>query len=360
MYDAIIVGGGASGLAAAVTAVKRGRKVLIFESDARIGRKILAAGNGKCNVSNADASAAHYNSSFIDEFLPFSYKVNDFFEALGLKTRIIDGRIYPYSESGNTVLNLLREALKTCEIKTDCAVTGIKKTGEFFQVNGEKAKKLVLATGSEATFGRASYDLGEIFGHKTTRLTPVLVPLKTDTTDLKGLAGIRAKAVLKVFSDEKERFSEYGEVLFKDNGVSGIVAMNASRFLADGKNSDLIIDFTPDMTADEVKNFLKIHSLEGILHRVVAEAVKRQADRLKKPVFDVVKSFSVKNARSARVKQAQVMRGGLETKDFYPTLESKLCKNFYACGEVLDVDGACGGYNLHWAFLSGVTVGENL
>lgn len=360
MYDAIIIGGGASGLAAAVTAVKRGKNILIFESDKRVGRKLLAAGNGKCNISNVDMSNSRFNNGFVSRFLPNSYKVNEFFEDIGLKTRVIDGRVYPYSESGNTVLNLLRAALPDGTVVADSAVTEIKKYDGFFEINGKKCKKAVLATGSEATFGKASYDLAEKLGHKINAPTPVLCPLKTDVTDMKMLAGIRVKAVLTVVSDGKRLFSEYGEILFKDNGVSGIVAMNASGALINGKNNDLFIDFIPDMTENEAQEFLKKHSLEGILHRAVAESVVRQAERLNEPIFKVLKNFSVKNAKVSGVKYAQVMRGGLKTDEFSPTLESKICPSFYACGEVLDVDGACGGYNLHWAFLSGITVGEQL
>lgn len=359
MYDAIIIGGGASGLTAAITAKRRGKSVLVMECTPRVGRKLTVAGNGKCNVSNTRISPEFYNNPFVEKFLDKSEKVTEFFEYLGLKTRVIDGRVYPYSESGNAVLNLLRSNLGEDAIKTETLVENIKKTDYGFSVNGIKAKKIILATGSEATFGKASYFLAEKLGHKTTPLQPVLVPLKTDTFCIKGLSGIRVKVAFRAFCGKNEVFCDKGEVLFKDNGLSGIVAMEASRHI-DGEKVTVSLDLAPEMSENEVKEFLFNHSIEGLTQRVVGEALERQARDIGAPLYKVVKDFRIGGAEGLEIKSAQVMRGGLCTDEFDENLESRITRGFYACGEVLDVDGACGGYNLHWAFLSGIISGENI
>lgn len=360
MYDAIIIGGGASGLCAAIRAHARGKKILIFEANERVGKKLLLAGNGKCNLGNVSLSSDCYNTDFTAKFLPFSEKVTDFFEEIGLKTRVIDGRLYPYSESGKAVLNLLREALPKDIVRTEKAVDEIEKQGDFYLVNGEKARKIVICTGSAATVGRASYHLAENFGHRVTPLKAALVPLKTDTTFIKELNGIRAKVKLTLKINGEMKFCEEGEVLFKGDGVSGIVSMEASRFIEDGKNNDVIIDFVPEMTENDLKIFLKNHSPEGLVQRVIFTAAERQAKAFKQPMFFILKNFKLCNASVCPIKQAQVVRGGLVTSEFNDNLESIHSSGLYACGEVLNVDGKCGGYNLHWAFLTGLIVGEKI
>lgn len=358
MYDAVIIGGGASGLAAAVKALKNGKKILVLEAEKRVGKKILLAGNGRCNLSNKHLSADCYNTPSVAEFLKYSGEVYDFFEEIGLKTRTLDGRIYPYSESGKSVLNLLREAVGESNILTEQTVKEISAEEEGFSVNGIKTNNVILCTGSSATTGRDCADLYKKFGHTAQKPSPVLVPLTTSTEFIKGLSGIRAKVRLSVKTSEKTLFSECGEILFKDNGVSGILAMDASRFL-DG-NCFLEIDFLPDIAKEEVLRYVKRGKTEGLVQRMIFLAVEKQSAFYGLPVEKVLKKFIIKNISPCNASQAQVMRGGLRLEEFDEKLQSKLKKGLYACGEVLNVDARCGGYNLHWAFLSGIIAGKSV
>lgn len=358
MYDAVIIGGGASGLAAAVKALKNGKKILVLEAEKRAGKKILLTGNGRCNLSNLHLSADCYNTPSVAEYLKYSGKVYDFFEEIGLKTRTIDGRIYPYSESGKSVLNLLREAVGENNILTEQTVKEISVEKEGFSVNGIEAKNVILCTGSSATMGKDCASLYKKFGHTVKPPSPVLVPLATSTEFIKGLSGIRAKVRLSVKTNEKTLFSECGEILFKDNGVSGILAMDASRFLE--KNCFLEIDFLPDIAEEEALRYVKRGKTEGLVQRMIHLAAEKQAASYGLPVEKVLKKFIIEKISPCNASRAQVMRGGLGLEEFDGNLQSKFKKGLYACGEVLDVDGRCGGYNLHWAFLSGIIAGESV
>ena len=358
MYDVIIIGGGASGLTAAVVALSRGKNALVLEASERVGKKILLAGNGRCNVSNVDLSVSHYNDEKVVSFLRRSEKVFSFFETIGLKTREIDGRLYPYSESGKTVLNLLRSALPPQNVVANYPVESVKKEGDRFVVGEYCARSVVFATGSKATVGRESYDLLTAFGHTVRCPLPALCPLTCVKNDVKGLSGLRAKVELSLLDDENKVLSRRGEILFKDEGVSGIVTMELSRFLFGEKT--LSIDFLPDMTLSEAEAFLSKHSPEGLVQRVIADKVAAQSAARGVSLAQGLKGYRIRGAKRCGYKQAQVMQGGVPLEEFDERLESKKTPGVFACGEVLDVDGDCGGYNLHWAFLSGVIVGESV
>lgn len=362
MYEVAIIGGGASGLAAAITAKARGKNVVLLESSDRVGKKILATGNGKCNLSNAVINVYNYNNSYIAPFLQQSDKFYNFFENLGLKLKQVEDRIYPYSESATTVLNLLRDKLSDEEIKCGCNIESIEKKQEYFVINGEiLAEKVILATGSNATSGINSHHLATKLGHKVSSLKPSLVPLVTDVTYIKKLKNLRAKVLISLIKDEKVVDVQNGEILFKDNGISGIAVFMLSSYLARNKGDYKVsIDFTPDLTNEELSKFLKNHSVFGLLHKAIAESVVFQATSLKKEVEHVIKNFIIEKVNLGPAKFAQVTNGGLATSEFDENLQSRLVKNFYACGEVLDIDGDCGGYNLYWAFISGIIAGENV
>ncbi len=362
MYDVAIIGGGVSGLTAAAVAIKRGLNVLILEYGARVGQKLLVTGNGKANLTNIDMSPNHYNDNFVEKFLIDSKKVYDFFEYIGLKTKTDGNRVYPYSESAASVLNLLRKHIEKAEVVINYEVTDIKLLGGNFVINNSyKARNVILCTGSAATKGKNSHYLLEKFGHKCTELKPSIVPLITDTTFIKGLAGLRAKAKLSLIRDNKVEFSAIGELLFKDNGLSGIVSMELSSYIARNSGDYRIsIDFAPDFTEKEVAEFLENNTLEGLLQRPIAEAVIKLAEVKDVKPYRIVKDFIVDKVKCGGINNAQVTCGGLILSQFDNNLQSKLVKNLYACGEALNVDGDCGGYNLHWAFLSGITVGENI
>lgn len=362
MYDVVIIGGGASGLTTGIVAKNRDKTILILEASDRVGKKLLATGNGKCNLSNFSLKVENYNNKFVRSFLENKEKVYQFFESIGLKIKLVEDRYYPYSESSNTVLNLLRNNFTDGEIVNNCYVESIEKKDGVFVVNGNIfAKNVVLCTGSNATMGENSHFLAQKLGHHVTELKPSIAPLVTDITYIKRLANLRAKVKIDLLRDNKTVTSQSGEILFKDNGISGIAVFSLSSYIArNGGNYKISIDFAPDLTEAEIEDFLKKHSLEGLFQRLIAECIKLQADKLHLPLAYVVKRFTIENIKPSTVKNAQVTCGGLATDEFGIDLQSKLVSNLYACGEALDIDGDCGGYNLFWAFISGITVGEKI
>jgi predicted Rossmann fold flavoprotein len=363
MLDVVIIGGGASGLAAGVIAKKRGKSVLVIEEKDRIGRKILATGNGKCNICNVDISNKWYNNNFIDNFLDRKDKFFAFFDNLGLKTKIVGDRIYPYSESANTVLNLLKNEFSENEILNDCKVDSLVKDKNCFVINGNIiAKNVVICTGSNATMGHNSHHLAVKMGHNVIECKPSLVSLLSDTTFTKRMANLRAKVELKLLDSRNEIVDiQKGEILFKDNGISGIAVFMLSSYIArnDGEYK-VSVDFAPDLETTELEEFLNKNSIDGLLNSVIAEGIVKQAKAMNLPIFYVIKNFLIDKISLGSIKNAQVTCGGLDTAEFDNNLQSKLVNNLYACGEVLNVDGDCGGYNLFWAFLSGIIVGENI
>ena len=356
LYDLIVIGGGASGLAAAVTAAKRGKKVLILEKEEKVGKKILVTGNGKCNLSNVDMRWEKYDLPEVEDVIKTD--VRAFFKELGLMTKEVGGRVYPYSESALSVVSVLRKSF-TGETKTGEEVKAIERKGENFVCNGYEGKAVALCTGSNATFGTESCFLLEKFGHTVVKRRPSVVPLVTDTTYIKGLNGLRSKGEISLVKGKEKVKTERGEILFKNNGLSGIASMMLSTFIArKEENFDVSIDFLPDLTEEEVEPYLRINGAESCLIKAVAQAVEKQARDRKESLFAVMKDFRVTNVKTGSVKTAQVLCGGLKTDEFDENFQSKKQKGLYACGEALDVDGECGGYNLHFAFASGIRVGE--
>ena len=356
MYDLIIIGGGASGLAAGITASKRGKKTLIVEKEEKLGKKILVTGNGKCNLSHKNVTEEAYNTPWVKNVI--GADVEGFFHTLGLMTKESDGRIYPYSESAQSVVDVLRKKY-TGDVKTGCEVLEIIEKDGFFDVNGYQGKQVLLASGSKATFGTESYSLYEKFGHTVTPLRPSISPLLTDTTYIKGLNGIRAKCTVSLWSEGEKKDEQKGEILFKSNGVSGIASMMLSTFIArNGGEYELRIDFVPDKTEEEIGEFTRGYGAACCVHKGTAQAVEKQARDRKIAIEKCLKDFRVRVTGVSGLKNAQVCCGGLKTNEFDENLQSKFKKGLYASGEVLDVDGICGGYNLHFAFASGMTVGE--
>ncbi len=359
IYDLIVIGGGASGLTAAITARRRGKSVLVLERDQKVGAKILVTGNGKCNLSATDVCAEKYNRpDFVREIIE-KEDVLSFFRSVGIMTKTMDKRIYPYSESALTVVSKLRAALPENAIYTH-DVMDVKKKGNVFSVDGYEAKNVALCTGSAATKGKASYDLFVPFGHAATPLCPALVPLLCDTEYIKGLSGLRAKVRLTLLRDNVPCAEEEGEILFRDGGVSGIAAMMLSSFVAryPGKYG-LSVDFIP-YDKERAASFAAEGKADGILHKAVAQAVERYAEKKGVSVLTALSDFRLKEVRNGPLSQAQVVCGGLNTDWFDENLQSELVPGLYAGGEVLDVDGECGGYNLHWAFASGIRIGKSV
>lgn len=385
-FDVIIIGGGASGMFLASELA--GRRVALIEANERVGKKLLATGNGKCNLTNLDMNIVHYNRpSFVETYLD-RFDAHDTiasFERMGLITKVIDKRVYPYSECASTVLDILRGAVQKCgtEVFTGHIVNSVEYFADTYTVGGVTkvdgqtksfsftADNVVLATGSNATFGRNSNNLFTALGHTAREFTPALVPIKTNKEPIKGLSGVRVKAGVRCGA----RY-EVGEVLFKDFGVSGIAVFNMSSEIARGKlkiGSNLIIDFMPEYSVGEVENLLRKRGnvrvgelLTGTFHSKVVDRILWASgvnpDDLAQPkisaIARTIKTYTLKIEGLGDSSLSQVMSGGLNIREFDHNLMSMKSKNAFAIGEALDVDGDCGGYNLQWAWTSARVVAE--
>lgn len=355
MFDWCIIGGGASGMYASILLAKSGFSVALLEANERVGKKLLATGNGKCNLSNENIDTSFYNTAEIKDIISnFNLRIE--FEKLGLVTKVKNGRIYPFSEQASGVLNLLRANMDKFGVKVicDCLVNNIE-FNDNVQLSTSTGKivceKVCLASGSAASFGLNSLNLCKNVGHKIEKITPALCPLLVDNlNDIKGLNGVRQEANVSLYIDDKLIATEFGEVQFRKDSVSGIVIFNhASRLAWSGvEKAVLSLDFMPNYTEEQVKKMLanEITFDCGVLHKNIMQNISSRG-------IKSVKDYKIAVSKNYDCKQAQVMHGGLKLNEFnLSDMSSKLNNKLYAIGEVLNVDGLCGGFNLHWAFAS--------
>lgn len=396
-YSLAVVGAGASGLAAAITHKTEypADDVLLLEKMQRVGKKILATGNGRCNLTNLGAGANDYNAP--DFALPamneFPPKSNiEFFKTIGLFTTAdSEGRVYPYSFNASSVLNCLRNECKRLgiDIVTDYAVKNIKKQNGSFLINDEyESQKLIIACGGKSSSAHGSdgsgYRLLEETGHSIVKPKPSLVQVCTDSRVVKKLKGIRVRGKLTLEKRGKILGKSHGEILFTDYGISGIAALDISCFIAREKDfSDLKIkvDMAEDYSEKELCDYIFYkrktdplspceNALSFLLPQKVSEVFVRECEidsqknlkNLKEDealkLVQKVKSFTLAVQGTKGFDFSQVTCGGADTEEFDAhTLESKKVKNLYCCGEVLDIDSKCGGYNLQWAWSSGRLAG---
>ena len=389
-----VIGGGASGLTAAIAAARSGKySVTVYESGGRVGRKILATGNGRCNMTNINADTRFYhgqNPGFIlGAKRGFWVKETiDFFEELGVVVNVEeDGKVYPYSNQASAVLDVLRFKIDDTDnirIMLPFEVKTVTKTGERFVITAfdgrqETADKVIIATGGKAApaFGSkgVGYDILKAFGHKITPLAPSLVQIKTETDVVKKLKGIKLDADVTLGGER-----EYGEVLFTEYGLSGPAVFSLSSRLGNTKTVSLDIMSRYDKDELYVKILDRIakrpkitldNFFVGMFHKRVGQAIlkcagieplSRYAVTLSEKeiarVCAIIKKWDFRITGTMSWNNAQVTKGGAVTDEFEPeTMESKKVKNLYAAGEVLDIDGDCGGYNLQWAWSSGYLAG---
>ena len=404
-----IIGAGASGLMCAITAKRRcmelgkDASVLLLEQNPRVGKKLLATGNGRCNLTNLEEVEGAYHttekpdvvSSVLQAFPVRS--ILQFFADIGLPTVNQGFLVYPRSMQAASVLDILRFEAQRLGVKTQCSsnVKTVRKTGGMFDLlleNHEmvKASAVIVATGSAASGGSASgLTLLKSLGHRIVPAYPALTPLKCDGTYIKTAAGMRAQAKASLIVDSAVRRTETGEVLFTDYGLSGIVIMQlsgeASRCFVTGKQHELYVslDLVPEYAFPELfaqlqnrRSILADLPLEqllcGFLNKRVALAVLKAAeigslstilatvsDKQLKTLASVLKNWKIPVLGVKGAPSAQVMGGGASLDEFDAvTLQSNKTKGIFACGEVLDVYGDCGGYNLTWAWASGYVSGR--
>ena len=393
----IIIGGGAAGMAAALAAAENpDAKIILLERQARVGRKLGATGNGRCNLSNLHALEGGYHG---DDPAFAQYALEKFgpaetlawFRSLGLFTVAEpSGRIYPYSDQANSVVDVLRFALNKQNISlvTGSEVTKVKKTADGFRVDCENGSytgdKLIVACGGLAGTklggSMAGYKLLRSLGHKATKLRPTLVQIRSSWGGAASLKGVRSNCHAQIVHDGTVTAESTGELQWTEYGLSGPVLFEISRDVCQGGGEwSCRLDLLPDYPADELMEELKRRRsgsltaedlLTGILHnrlgRVLTQTVGIKAQRsvasledweLEKAV-SAVKEFEVALTEPMGMDSAQVTAGGICTADFdEKTMESRLVPGLYACGEVLDIDGDCGGYNLQWAWSSGRLAG---
>lgn len=397
VFDYIIIGAGASGVTAAISLAEKNKKVLLIEHKDRILKKLLVTGNGRCNFTNINAKSSNYyseNSNLVNELFSkyTSEDIIKFFEKIGILSVVLEnGKVYPKSLQASSVVDMLKIYLehKNVEVKLDFKIDKIVKKDNLFHIKDFKSKKLVIATGGNSYKQLGSdgsgYELAKKFGHSITELRPVLVQLKTEKEYVKGLEGIKQEVVLTCKIKDKVLREDKGELLFTSYGVSGPVIFNQSVLTAKyGFSLDFYIDFLPEYNYKELFDILKERKeklayleLTDYLNAIVNKKLgmfllkKSGIDKLNKSVNsidDKILNELVKNLKEYKFKaydtsgfaQAQVTAGGVNTKEINEkTLESKLVKNLYFCGEILDVYGDCGGYNLQFAFASGLLIGDS-
>lgn len=389
VWDVAIVGGGMSGLVCAVE-IKRNypeKSVVLFERLDRVGKKILATGNGRCNLDNLTVKKEDYNSPEFVSFAleSFSAKSNlAFWESLGLLTTSDgEGRIYPKSNTASSVLDVLRFEAERLKIKIVFEKVEKIEKNKYFSVNSFKAENVVLACGGCSSPAQGSdgsgFEIARKAGHKITKLSPSLVQITTETRFVKPLKGLRVKGSLTLEKDGEFVGLSKGEVLFADYGLSGIASMDLSRFLSRlPEKSDLRIylDAADGMTENEIVSYLfsrqsvnprlKSENLTiGMLPKQFGKAVikkcgideNREIALLTKKdlrnIAKAVKRFEFKVTGTKGFDFSQVTSGGVSLDEVDgKTLMSKKISGLYFCGEILDVDSRCGGFNLHWAVSS--------
>ena len=387
-----VIGGGASGLFAAISAKNENTDVTIYEKEKRVGRKILATGNGRCNMTNTTASYNDYHSLDIKFIYPtierfWVDQTLDFFENIGILWKEEDdGKVYPYSDTASAVLDVLRQKLEKSGVITECefGVKKIKKQNNQFIIedkngNRKRADRVIIATGGMAGAQLGSdgsgYKILEGFGHKITKLYPSLVQIRTQTDTVKKLKGIKVNA--KVSLGDKEKT---GEVLFTDYGISGPPVFWLSSYIEGEK--EIALDIMPEYSYTDISDMItkRVNTLgdipledffvgmlnkrvsQALLKHIGVEPLSRLASSLSRKeiqaISSIIKNFKLQIKGTSTWNNAQVTKGGADVSQFNAdTMESKLVKGLYCCGEVLDVDGDCGGYNLQWAWSSGYIAG---
>jgi hypothetical protein len=402
IYDIAIIGAGPAGLIAAITAASSGKTVIILEKNTIIGRKILATGNGRCNLTNRDIKVERYhgaNPDFIQTIL-FQFnqlKTMQYFESLGLILKEEDnGRIFPRTNQASSVVEALSHELLRLNVtvNTDCLVTEINyKTNWHIKINNNSvidAKKLIITTGGTAAPQLGSsgdgFTWAQKLGHKLTPIYPALVPLETIETWPKSVSGIKIEANAKVVVDKKILSQKTGDLLFTHYGLSGPAIMDQARIVASliKKNKVKIqIDTIPEETAESLNNKIeKIFNANGtksvknalagavpikliaaILNNLAIDYDKKAAriSRIERlAIVKNLKNLVLTISKPRSLKEAQVTAGGIIVAEIdAKTLESKIVPNLFFAGEIIDVDGDSGGFNLQWAWSSGYVAGKS-
>lgn len=400
--DVIIVGGGASGLVAAISAAREGANVIIIEQKDQLGKKILSTGNGRCNLTNEYMDINCFrgdDTSIVQEVLNrFGYlETIAFFEKLGVVLKERQGYIYPISDQATTILEVLRMEIERLGVRVllNQTVKKIVRNSDKFNVyTTEKvftSDAVILATGGKAASALGSdgsgYTLSKAFGHHLSPVVPALVQLKGKGNFYKRISGVRTQAKVSLYVNNEYVAEDTGELQLTNYGISGIPVFQISRYAAkaiyENKSVSVEVDFMPSMSNDVFRAFLQARLenhgykqaedfLVGIFHKKLiglflkASAIDNNSmmqvvphEKLDK-LISVCKHFKIEILGTNDFEQAQVCAGGIYTTEINPqTMESVYEDGLYLTGELLDVDGICGGYNLQWAWSTGYIAGKH-
>ncbi|HEY8805910.1 MAG TPA: NAD(P)/FAD-dependent oxidoreductase [Clostridium sp.] len=404
-HSLIIVGGGAAGLTSALIAKNLGIDVAIIEGTDRIGKKILTTGNGRCNISNANIHSDRYHGEnpYFAKHILDSFTINDtidFFTCLGIPLVTIDGgKMFPMSMQASSVLDIFRFAIeeKNIPVYTNTKAKEIIKEKNGFKIYSSnnstyECEKLIITTGGKSAPKTGSdgsgYILAKQLGHSVIPQVPSLVQLKLNYSRLKALSGVKFDGYAQISINDECIQREFGEILFTDYGISGPPILTLSRSASYGlsKNNKvfLSIDMLPTISYEDLKKFLNKHwslfesrsiidSFIGIINKKIIPIILKEAkvDDIHKPccnllteeknaIYNLLKRWQFEVSGTNSFANSQVTAGGINTKEInVKTLESNITKNLFFAGEILDVDGDCGGFNLQWAWSSGAIAGIN-
>ena len=393
-----IIGGGAAGMTAAITAARKGASVTIFEAGERLGKKLLSTGNGKCNLGNRvlDENCYYGTRKFVRDCLE-RFGVEDtisFFEGMGLMLRERNGYLYPWCEQASVVLDVLRNEITALGIRVIhqakvIEVSPREKGGFFVRTLDEDFvfERVIFACGGKAVPKTGSdgsgYELAKKLGHRIVPVVPALTALKCKESFFKSIAGVRADAEVTILGEDgKAAAKERGELQLTDYGISGIPVFQLSRIAAyqlqKKKEITVFLDFLPDLVNPEeavndrmgLRGSRTVEELfVGTIHKKLVSLILKliqlkptdSADRLSRKqiqhFFFLAKRFPVTAVATGDFQSCQVCAGGVDLAQLTEHLESRLHPGLYFVGELLDVDGRCGGYNLQWAWTSGHIAG---
>jgi len=401
-----VIGGGASGIIAAIIAKRKGAEVTILERNPRIGKKILATGNGRCNYTNTNMDVAYYhggNPQFAYSALAGfnTQDTIDFFEKLGIAHKVEEqGKVFPMSDQASSFLNVFLYELEKIGVNVICNayIKDITKKGELFNMDLENGSsyqgdRVIIATGGKAMPSTGSdgngYRLAEKLGHTVTETFPALVQLKLEGEYFKQIQGVKFVGTAEILDGNKSVAKDRGDILFANYGISGPPILQISRkageLLQEGKRAILKISIIDHIPKENLRKLLATRfdndphktvefSLVGLINKRLISVVLKEAGirDIKRPVENISDAererilnilidwrFEVQGTKSWT--SAQVTAGGVATDEINPqTMESKIVKGLFFAGEVLDIDGQCGGYNLQWAWSSGYIAGQNV
>ena len=405
MREVIVIGAGASGLVTAIVSARRGKKVLVLEKNNKVGKKLLATGNGKCNITNQRPTLERFysnNPQFLREvFEGYGYQsIKQFFKSIGLELiEAKEGKVFPMSLQASSVVELLVAECEQLgvEIRCEVEVEQVKRVGDAYEIRHtkgvEKTNTLVIASGHLSAPQLGGVDVGVSFakrlGHSIVKPFPTLVQLTSPMKRLERMAGVKVESRVTLKTVEGRVVQKQGDVLFTSYGISGLAILDISRFvmmeLFTKKSIMLTIDLMPKMSQEQLlalmrKSLVKKSSkplevwMQGFINKKliqpILEPLKLQnatvgsiTSNIKEleKIVTKIKNFKFEVNGSKGYKGAEVATGGVDTKEINPkTMESKKHKGLYFTGEVLDVDGDRGGFNLHFAWVCGLRAGENL